>query len=95
MGAGYCTNDQSLTPAGTFLFTNGTQCYSHTTPPYGSTETYSVTIYGNNMYSATVTSSTTQYYPIIYLLRGRTSSDTNIPWEFTVTNTSFSSTSAN
>lgn len=57
MGAGYCANDQFLNSSGTFVFGNRDACYSHTTPPYGSTETYSVTITGSNTFTDTVSNS--------------------------------------
>lgn len=55
MGAGYCANDQFIDSSGNFVFGDGAACYAHTPPPYGSTETYSVTIYGNNTFTDTVT----------------------------------------
>lgn len=56
MGAGYCANDKFFTgpTQKTFIFGTGDACYVHSTPPYGSTETYSVTLYANGTFTDTV-----------------------------------------
>lgn len=120
-GVGYCANDQFLTSAGTFVFGHNDSCYTHHVPPYGSTETFSVTITGTNTYSDSVSvpettlpsdngfvcgattcvaqyagtltaSPTTEYYPAVYLLPGRTTTVGLTTWTFTVADASYSRT---
>lgn len=117
MGAGYCANDQFETASGGFVFGAGAACYTHSTPPYGSTETYSVTLNGDNTFTDTVTVATssnlvgftcngsscsvsfsgtlsapptTRYFPALYMLPGRVSSDPTTTWTFSVTGSSYS-----